>query len=310
MTNTVFDITGKHIWVAGSRGLVGSAITRRLQGEDVVLVNDPHKDDLDLRDQSRVREWMGDHKIDVVILAAAKVGGIEDNRMHPADFITDNLQIQTNVIGTAAALDVQKLVFLGSSCIYPKHAAQPIQENALLSGALEDTNRAYAIAKIAGIETVRAMRRQYGRDFISVMPCNLYGPNDQYGDIRAHVIPALISKINQAKSSGAGAITIWGSGTPVREFMHADDAADAIVFALRRYSGEDPLNIGTGEEITITALAQLLCDKMGFTGDIVCDESKPDGTMRKVLDSSRIYDLGWRPKISLSEGLSKLVNAE
>lgn len=309
MNRTQFDIAGKRIWIAGSRGMVGSALARRLKRgdeDDIVLIPDPRREAVDLRDQGQVRTWMAGQDIDIIIMAAARVGGIEDNRTNPADFIADNLQIQTNIITEAAARKVEKLVFLGSICIYPPGAPQPIREEELLGGYPEETNRAYAIAKIAGIELVRAMRIQHGHDFISLMPCNLYGPEDRHDGIRAHVIPALMEKIVRAMDNGDDYITVWGTGTPLREFMHVDDLADAVVFCLRHYSDGMPLNIGTGEEMTIDELARTLCAVAGFKGRIVYDAAKPDGVMRKIVDSSRLRSLGWQPRITVSEGLSTL----
>lgn len=306
MNNTVFDINGKRIWVAGSRGMVGSALLRRMQNEDVMIVDDPHRDDLDLRDQQAVAQWMSDQHIDIILMAAARVGGIEDNRTHPADFIRDNIQIQTNIMTAAASQNIQKLVFLGSSCIYPKDAPQPIAEEALLSGYPEPTNRAYALAKIAGIELARGMRSQYGHDFISLMPCNLYGEGDNDDEVRAHVIPALLKKIKYAVHHNEDHITVWGTGKPLREFMHVDDAADAIIFCLKSYSDNHHLNIGTGEEMSIATLAETMCEIAGFKGDIIYDTSKPDGANRKILDSSRLNALGWKPQITVQEGLERL----
>jgi GDP-L-fucose synthase len=292
----------KH-WVAGARGLVGSAIVRRLQKDNAVIIPDPVRAALDLRRQSDVENWMAQNKPDVIYLAAARVGGVLYNAMHPADFIADNLQIETNIITTAAKLNVGKLVFLGSSCIYPREAPQPLREEYLLTGPLEETNRAYAIAKLAGLELVRSYKLQGGHDFISVLPCNLYGPNDTYDAAKSHVIPALMLKVREAIKTNAPHITLWGTGTPLREFLHVDDAADAIVHLSRHYSDLSPVNIGTGQEITIKNLAKLICEVANYKGDIVFDASKPDGTPRKVLDITRAQASSWTAQISLQQGL-------
>ena len=241
---------------------------------------------------------------DAVILAAAKVGGILANDTYPADFLYENLMIEANIIHAAHRADVEKLLFLGSSCIYPKEAPQPIPESALLTGPLEPTNEWYAIAKIAGIKLAQAYRRQHGRDFISAMPTNLYGPGDNYDLNTSHVLPALIRKVHEAKMAGTDHITIWGTGTPRREFLHADDCADALVFLLERYSGDEHVNVGSGEDITILKLARLICEVVGFEGEILTDLSKPDGTMRKLMSGDRVRAMGWGPKISLRDGLA------
>jgi GDP-L-fucose synthase len=296
-----FNIEGKRIWIAGSRGLVGSACMNRLNGENCTLIDDPHRDDLDLRHADKVDQFIGDQKPDAIILAAAKVGSLLDNDTYPAEFLNDNLKIQNSVISSAADHKVSKLVFLGSSCVYPKDIAQPIAENTLMSAPLEETNRAYAIAKIAGLEMVRAMRTQYGHDFISLMPCNLYGSHDHFmNGLRPHVIPALIHKLYHNDN---GVLDVWGSGKPLREFMHADDAADAILFCLKNYSDNQHLNIGTGHEISVKDLVELLIEITGIKAKIQFDLSKPDGIYRKVLDSSRLNAMGWMPSISLREGL-------
>lgn len=286
--------------------MVGSAIMRRLDAEESSILPDPPKHELDLRCQPDVASWMAQHKPDIVIVAAARVGGIMDNSKHPADFIADNLQIETNIITAAANRNVEKLVFLGSSCIYPKLAPQPLREEYLLTGSLEETNRAYAIAKLAGIELVRSFRAQHGRDFISVLPCNLYGPNDTYDLERSHVIPALILKFEEAIRTGAPEIVIWGSGKPMREFMHVDDCADAIVHVSKIYSDETPINIGTGEDMTISDLVSMLCDITGYQGRIAYDTSKPDGPPRKLLDTKKLRDTGWSHRINLRKGLSMI----
>jgi GDP-L-fucose synthase len=297
-----FLLAGRTVWVAGHTGLVGSALVRSLEKKDADLITVPRAR-LDLRRQSDVETWMEDRKPDVVVLAAAKVGGIGANSEYPADFIYDNLVIAQNVIHQAFRQKVKKLVFLGSSCIYPKHAPQPISESSLLSGLLEPTNEAYAIAKIAGLKLCQFYRRQHGCDFISVMPCNLYGPGDRWNDAGSHVIPALMARFHDAKQNNLPEVTVWGSGTPLREFLYSDDLADAVLFALRNYSDERPLNIGSGEEISIRALASLIANTVGYKGQIVFDPDKPDGTPRKIMDSSRLRQLGWKPQVGMEEGL-------
>lgn len=289
-------------WVTGSRGMVGSALVRRI-GD---VMPDPTREKLDLRRQSDVETWMRVNKPEVIYMAAARVGGIHDNEANPADFIAQNLQIQTNIITSAAKLNVRKLVFLGSSCIYPKLAPQPIKEEYLMSGPLEETNRAYAMAKLAGIELVRSYRAQYGCDFISVLPCNLYGPGDTYDAARSHVIPALMLKVHQAIETNASSITVWGSGRPLREFMHVDDLADACVHLSEHYNDVMPINVGTGEEITIADLARGICDVAGYKGDIKFDPTKPDGTPRKVLDLTRLSASSWCHTVSLTSGLRQV----
>lgn len=285
--------------------MVGSAIVRRLENEDCEVLTAP-RDVLDLKDQAAVRAWFGKERPDVVFLAAAKVGGILANDSYPADFLYDNLMIEANIIEAAHRTDVAKLLFLGSSCIYPKFAEQPIGEDALLTGPLEPTNEWYAIAKIAGIKLAQAYRRQHNRDFISAMPTNLYGPGDNFDLQSSHVLPALIRKAHEAKIAGAESITIWGTGTPRREFLHVDDLADACLFLAKTYSGDQHVNIGYGNDVTILELARLVCNAVGFEGDIVTDASKPDGTPRKLMDSSRIARMGWRPQIALATGVSSV----
>jgi GDP-L-fucose synthase len=299
-----FDLTHKRVWVAGHRGMVGSAIVRRLARQNVRLQT-VDRDALDLRRQSDVAAWVEANRPQVVVLAAAKVGGILANASYPADFLEDNLAIELAVIGAAARCGVEKLVFLGSTCIYPKLAEQPIREEALLTGALEPTNEWYAIAKIAGLKLAQAYRRQHGLDFISVMPTNLYGPNDNFDLQSSHVLPALLRKADDAKRANAAAITVWGTGTPRREFLHVDDLADAVVFLTETYSEEEHINIGTGEDISIRDLARLVCDVVGFRGEIEFDASKPDGTPLKCTDISRLRGLGWSPTIDLREGLER-----
>lgn len=303
-----YDIRGKKIWIAGHTGLVGSALMRRLSREQVQVLTVPSSR-VDLRRQSDVEEWMQETRPDVVLLAAARVGGIGANSQYPADFLYDNLAIAQNVIHQAYTQKVEKLVFLGSSCIYPKYAPQPIAENSLLSGALEPTNEAYAIAKIAGLKLCEFYRKQYGCDFISLMPCNLYGPGDRWHDAGAHVIPGLISRFHEAKAANFDQVIVWGSGKPMREFLYVDDLADAVVMTLERYSAGDPLNVGSGQEIMIRDLARMIAATVGYEGTLVFDDTKPDGTPRKVLDTSRLKGLGWDgPLMSLEKGLAAAYN--
>ena len=299
-----FDLTGKKIWVVGHNGMVGSAILRSLadEGGEVLTVG---RDALDLRRQADVEAWMRVHRPEVVIIAAATVGGIHANATRPADFLYDNMMIEANIIHAAYECGVEKLLFLGSSCIYPKEAVQPITEDALLSGPLESTNEAYAIAKIAGVKLCEAYRKQHGCDFISAMPCNLYGQGDSFDLESSHVIPAVMMKAHAAKISVASEMVVWGSGTPLREFLYVDDLADGLVHLLKHYSGVNPVNIGSGQEISIYDLSKMIANVVGFEGEIVMDESKPDGVLRKVMDSSKIRDAGWRPKTSLRVGLEK-----
>jgi len=299
-----FVLTGKRVFVAGHGGLAGSAVVRRLAGEGCEVLS-AARGDLDLRDQGAVRDFIILHNLSIVVLAAAKVGGIGANMAEPVAMLTDNILIQTNVMRAAHEAGVERLVFLGSSCIYPKDAVQPIVEDALGTGPLEETNRAYAMAKIAGIEMVQSYRRQYGSDWISLMPCNLYGPGDRFDLQRSHVIPALMMKAHAAKVSG-GDFVVWGSGQPLREFMYVDDLADAIIFALKHYTGERILNVGSGEEISIGDLAVMIADVVGFRGEIVFDASKPDGVARKVLDVSRMREAGWSASTSLRDGLTHM----
>jgi GDP-L-fucose synthase len=298
-----FDTSGKRIFVAGHRGMVGSAIVRRLQGQGCEILT-ADRGQLDLLDQAATRAWLANERPDAVVLAAAKVGGILANDTYPADFLYDNLMIAANVIEAAHRADIDRLLFLGSSCIYPKLAAQPIVEEALLTGPLEPTNEWYAIAKIAGIKLCQAYMRQFGRQYISAMPTNLYGPGDNFDLNSSHVLPALIRKAHEAKLADAPSITIWGTGTPRREFLHADDCADACVFLLQNYSESEHVNVGSGEDLTIYELAQLVCEKVGFKGDIVRDETKPDGTPRKLMSSDRLLDMGWAPSIDLPTGIA------
>jgi GDP-L-fucose synthase len=298
-----FSLVGKRIFVAGHRGMVGAAIVRRLEREDCEILT-ASRHELDLLDQAGVRAWMADRKPDGVILAAAKVGGIVANDTYPADFLYENLVIETNVIEAAFRAGVEKLLFLGSSCIYPKFAPQPIPEDALLTGPLEPTNEWYAIAKIAGLKLCEAYRRQHGVDYISGMPTNLYGPGDNFHLENSHVIPALIRKAHEAKIAGRKGIEIWGTGTPRREFLHVDDCADALVFLLQTYSGNSHVNVGSGKDVTIAELAGLVMQAVGLDGSLSFDTSKPDGTPRKLMSGDRLAEMGWQPKIDLHTGLA------
>ncbi|WP_066351648.1 GDP-L-fucose synthase [Fervidicola ferrireducens] len=291
------------IYVAGHRGLVGSAILRRLRAEGYSNIVTRTRQELDLTDQRAVYQFFEAERPEYVFLAAAKVGGILANSTYPADFIRENLLIQTNVIDAAYRYGVKKLLFLGSSCIYPKFAPQPIKEEYLLTGALEPTNEPYAVAKIAGIKMCQAYNKQYGTNFISVMPTNLYGPGDNFDLETSHVLPALIRKFHEAKVAGAPHVVIWGSGTPRREFLHVDDLANACLFLMNNYDSSEIINIGVGEDLTIAELANLIKEIVGYQGEIVFDTTKPDGTPRKLLDVSKIFNLGWRPRIRLEDGI-------
>ncbi|MDB6162920.1 MAG: NAD-dependent epimerase/dehydratase [Xanthomonadaceae bacterium] len=293
------------IFVAGHRGLVGSAIVRRLQADGHQQLLLAGRDQLDLRNQAAVEAFFAQHKPEYVFMAAATVGGIHANDSYPAEFLLDNLRIQNNVIDTAYRHGTTKLTFLGSSCIYPKLAPQPIREEYLLTGPLEPTNEWYAVAKIAGIKLCQAYRRQYGFNAIALMPTNLYGPGDNFDLQTSHVLPALLRKFHEAKSKGDSQVVMWGTGTPRREFLHVDDLADACVFLTRSYDGEDIVNIGVGEDISIRELAELIAQVTGYEGQIVNDTSKPDGTPRKLLDVSRVNALGWHAKIPLREGVTE-----
>ncbi len=302
--DVIFPLEGKRVWVAGHRGMVGSAIVRRLASEGCEVLT-AGRDVLDLERQSAVEAWMAKEKPDAIFMAAAKVGGILANDTYPADFLYNNLVIETNIVDAAWRNGVGKVLFLGSSCIYPKFAPQPIMEDALLTGPLEPTNEWYAIAKIAGIKLAQAYRKQHGCDFISAMPTNLYGPGDNFDLNSSHVLPALIRKAHEAKVSGADHIDIWGTGTPRREFLHADDCADACVFLMQRYSDFEHVNVGSGEDIPIGELAQLVCEVVGFEGEIQTDATKPDGTPRKLMSGEKLKAMGWTPKISLRSGISR-----
>lgn len=297
-----YDLRGKRVFVAGHRGMVGSAIVRRLAREECTLLT-ATRAELDLNNQAAVRAWFASERPDAVFLAAAKVGGILANDTYPADFLYDNLMIEANVIEAAYRTSVEKLLFLGSSCIYPKFSAQPITENALLTGALEPTNEWYAIAKIAGIKLVQAYRRQHRCDFISAMPTNLYGPGDNFDLSSSHVLPALLRKAHEARSTGADVIEIWGTGTPRREFLHVDDLGDACVFLMKTYSDDEHVNVGSGDDIAIIELAHIVAEIVGFKGNITHDLSKPDGTPRKLMSAAKLQAMGWSPRIGLREGI-------
>lgn len=301
----MYALKGKRIWVAGHRGMVGSAIVRRLAQEDCEVLT-ASREDADLRNQAQTIAWIERMKPDAVFLAAAKVGGILANNTYPADFLYDNLMIEANIIQASHNVGLEKLMFLGSSCIYPKFAPQPIIEDALLTGTLEPTNEWYAIAKIAGIKLADAYRKQYGDDYISAMPTNLYGPGDNFDLASSHVMPALIRKAHEAKLSGASEIVIWGTGTPRREFLHVDDCADACVHLMKTYSAPGHINIGSGEDLTILELTQMVADVVGFTGSIVHDLSMPDGTPRKLMSADKLRSTGWSPRIELADGIARV----
>ncbi|WP_230975407.1 GDP-L-fucose synthase family protein [Acetobacter garciniae] len=300
----LFRLEGKRIWVAGHRGMVGAALVRQLNKTNCDILTVSHKD-LDLRDQAATRLWMKNHKPEVVIVAAARVGGIAANSNRPTAFLYDNLMIEANIIECAAQIDVQKLVFLGSTCVYPRDAKQPIREEDLLSGPLEKTNEWYAIAKIAGIKLCQAYRQEFGRDFISLQPTNLYGPGDNYDLETSHVLPALLRKAHEAKINDASVLTVWGTGKPLREFLHVDDLAEAVLFVTQHYSDMMPVNIGSGEEISIADLAKTVCDVVGFKGSLVFNPDRPDGTPRKLADISRLRSIGWNNARSLRTGLQQ-----
>jgi GDP-L-fucose synthase len=300
----MFDLNGKKVWVAGHRGMVGGALMRRLSSEgcDLVTVG---RDQLDLVRQSAVESWLDAEKPDCIFLAAAKVGGIQANNTRPAEFLYENMMIEANIIHAAYRVGVKKLIFLGSTCIYPKMAPQPIPESALLTGPLEPTNEWYAIAKIAGIKLCQAYRRQYGCDFIAAQPTNLYGPGDNYDLESSHVLPALLRKAHEAKLSGAAELVVWGTGSPKREFLHVDDLADAVVHLAKVYSDDEHVNVGSGAEVTIRELAEQVCETVGFQGQLRFDVSKPDGTPRKLSHVSKLHALGWNRARDLREGLAQ-----
>ncbi len=297
--------TSEKIFIAGHRGLAGSAITRRLESEGFSNLVTRDRAQLDLRNEAAVFDFFAQEKPAAVVLAAAKVGGIKANSDFPVEFLLDNLAVQNNVISAAHEHDVAKLLFLGSSCIYPKFAKQPISEDEFMNGKLEPTNDAYAIAKIAGIKLCQAYNSEYGNDFISAMPTNLYGPGDNFDLNSSHVLPALLRKTHEAKLSGARELVVWGSGKPRREFLHVDDMAAACVFLLQNYDSPEIINVGCGEDVTIRELAELICEIVGFEGELTFDSTKPDGTPRKLLDISKLNSLGWRPTISLPDGIAR-----
>ncbi|MFP6734839.1 MAG: GDP-L-fucose synthase [Rhodospirillales bacterium] len=302
--NPIYSLAGKRVWVNGHRGMVGSALVRRLESEDCKILKST-SDELDLRRQSDVEAWMEVQKPDAIFLCAATVGGILANETRPAEFIYDNMMIETNVIHGAWRTGVEKLLFMGSACIYPREAPQPMPEDCLLTGPLEPTNEWYAIAKIVGIKLCQAYRKQFGADFISAQPINLYGPGDNFDLVSSHVVPALIRKAHEAKAEGRDSMEIWGSGNPMREFLYVADIADALVFLMKRFSGDMQMNVGWGREISIRQLAETIGRIVGFEGKLVFDASKPDGTPRKLLDTTRLSGLGWKATTSLEEGLEK-----
>jgi GDP-L-fucose synthase len=298
----IFPLQGRRVWIAGDRGMVGSALVRRLTREQCQLLS-VRRGEVDLRRQADVERWFTANAPEVVFVAAATVGGILANDTRPAEFLYDNLMIAGNIIEAARRGGTKKLLFLGSSCIYPRLAPQPMTEEALLSGPLEPTNQWYAVAKIAGLKLCGAYRRQYGADFISAQPTNLYGPGDTYDLQASHVVPALIAKMHQAKTTGANEVEIWGTGAPKREFLHVDDLADALVFLMEHYSGESHVNVGWGVDVSIRELATLIAEVVGFTGGFRYDTGKPDGSPRKLLDVAKLAALGWHPRIALRDGL-------
>ncbi len=297
-----YSLEGKRVWVAGHKGMVGSAVVRRLAREDCEIVT-IDRSDVDLTRQAEVETWIKDADVDVIVMAAGKVGGIVANDNYPAEFLCQNLLIEVNVTDAAHRSGVNRMLFLGSSCIYPRLAPQPIRENALLTGPLEPTNEWYAVAKIAGIKLCQAYRRQYGRDYISAMPTNLYGPGDNFDLLTAHVVPALIRKAHEAKNHRLKELVVWGSGTPRREFLHVDDCADALVHLLKVYSEMEHVNVGSGEDISILELAKIVTDVVGFDGRLVLDMSKPDGTPRKLMSGEKLAALGWKPSQQLKTGI-------
>ncbi len=300
-----YSLKGKRVWVAGDRGMVGAALLKRLTSEDCTVIC-PDRRSLDLRSQAETHNWIATHKPNVIFVAAAKVGGILANSTFPADFLYDNLMIEANIIHGAYMAGVEKLVFLGSSCIYPKFASQPIHEDKLLTGMLEPTNEYYAIAKIAGVKLCEAYRTQYDVDYISAMPTNLYGPNDNFDLSSSHVLPALIRKTHEAKQRGDTEVVIWGSGSPRREFLHVDDCADALVFLATYYSGDSHINVGSGKDISIIDLAKIVAEIVGFKGRIAHDLNRPDGTPRKLMSAEKLRGLGWTPEVDLQAGIKSV----
>ena len=303
MASRALSLDGRRVWVAGHRGMVGAALMRRMAGEGAVLLTVPHAQ-LDLRRQSETEDWIARNRPEFILIAAAKVGGILANDTYPAQFLYDNLMIQSNIVEAARRFGAEKVLLLGSSCIYPRLAPQPIPESSLLTGPLEETNQWYAIAKIAGVMLAQAYRREYDLNLISVMPTNLYGPADDYDLHDSHVAAALLRRIHQAKVEKADHVVIWGSGAPLREFLHVDDLADACLFLLKTWEDAAPINIGSGQEVSITELATLIAEVVGWTGRFVFDTGKPDGTPRKLLDTTRLTAMGWAPSISLKAGLA------
>ncbi len=304
MNDAGYSLAGRKVWVAGHRGMVGSALVRRLAGENCEILT-VGRGELDLTRQAEVEAWMAAERPQAVFLAAARVGGILANDSRPAEFIFENLAIETNVIDGARRSGVEKLLFLGSSCIYPKLAPQPIPEDALLTGPLEPTNQWYAVAKIAGIKLCQAYRAQHGCDFISAMPTNLYGPGDNFDLRSSHVVPALLRKTHEAKTRGQESVEIWGTGRPRREFLYVEDLADALVHLMKHYSGAEHINVGAGRDVTVRELAEIVADVVGYRGRFDFDPTKPDGTPRKLLNTGRLSSLGWRSRTSLHEGLSR-----
>ena len=302
--NIPYSLQHRRVWVAGEHGMLGSAITRRLVSEECELLHVPRQS-IDFRQQASTSSWIRDNRPDVIFLAAARVGGIAANAARPASFLYDNLMIATNIIHAAHECGVERLLFLGSTCIYPKHAPQPIPEEALMTGPLEESNEWYAIAKIAGLKLTQAYRRQYGSSFITCQPTNLYGPGDSDDLETSHVLPALMRKAHEAKVSGASSMTVWGSGRPLREFLHVDDMSDAAVFLMNTYDGEIHVNVGSGEEVSIGDLASMICETVGFRGEIIFDATRPDGTPRKLADTRRLRELGWNRARPLRQGLSE-----
>jgi GDP-L-fucose synthase len=298
-----YNLSGKKVWVAGHRGMVGSAVCRQLENEDCNIIK-AGRDEVNLVNQAEVNDWMNAVKPDAIVLAAAKVGGIQANNNFPVDFLYENLMIEANIIHAAHLNKVERMLFLGSSCIYPRLADQPIKENSLLTGALEPTNEWYAIAKITGIKLIQAYRKQYGYDWISAMPTNLYGPGDNYDLNSSHVLPALLRKFHEAKIFKSSEVTVWGSGKPLREFMHCDDLANALLFLLKGYSSYEHINVGSGDEVSIRELVNVIAKVVGYDAKIVWDTNKPDGTPRKLMDSSNLNKLGWTNNRALADGIS------